>query len=72
MLAHHQTPVRPIAVRISRAATMLDCSRQHVYDLIAKGSLRRVQIEGSTAVRVPVEDIYSVLGLEAPTDGATS
>lgn len=59
----------PIAVRVSHAAALLDCSRQHVYQLIERGALRRLQIDGSTAVRIPLADVYAVLGLEAP-DGA--
>ena len=56
----------PIAVRPSTAAELLDCSRQHIYQLIERGELRRIQIPGSTAVRIPVEDIYGLLGLEVP------
>ena len=60
----------PIAVRVCRAAALLDCSRQHVYQLIERGKLRRLTIDGSTAVRIPLEDVYAVLGLDAPTDGS--
>jgi excisionase family DNA binding protein len=59
----------PVAVKASTAALMLDCTRQHVYKLIERGELRRCQIGGTSSVRIPVSDIYRVLGLEAP-DGA--
>lgn len=60
----------PIAVRASTAAEMLDCSRQFVYKLMESGRLGRVHIAGSKSVRIPVEDVYSVLGLEAPEHAA--
>ena len=60
----------PLAVRVSHAAALLDCSRQHVYQLIERGELRRLQIRGSKAVRIPIEDVYNVLGLEVPHDAA--
>lgn len=58
----------PIAVTITRAAQLLDCSRGHVYQLIERGQLRRVRIAGSTAVRIPTSDLYGVLGMAAPSD----
>lgn len=61
----NDAPTPPIAVRPITAAQMLDCSRAHVYQLIARGELRRLQLSGSSAVRIPVEDIYRVLGLDA-------
>ena len=39
----------PIAVRVSHAAALLDCSRQHVYQLIERGTLRRLRIEVKVA-----------------------
>jgi excisionase family DNA binding protein len=36
--------VRQVMLRVSQVATMLDCSRQHVYDLIAAGDLAAVNI----------------------------
>ena len=54
----------PLAVKPSTAAKMMDCSRQHVYQLIERGELRRTHIAGSTSVRIPVEDVYRVLGLD--------
>lgn len=59
----------PLVVKPSRAAEMLDCSRAHVYALMERGVLRRCQIEGSKAVRIPTEDIYRVLGLEPDARG---
>lgn len=63
-------PVSPIAVKVATAARMLDCSRQHVYQLMERGALRKLTIDGSTAVRIPVEDIYAALGLEPPDAAA--
>jgi excisionase family DNA binding protein len=60
----------PIAVRVTHAAQLLDCSRQHVYQLIERGELRRLRISGSTAVRIPIVDIYAVLGMEVPDEAA--
>jgi len=56
----------PLAVRATTAATMLDCSRAHVYQLMERGALRRLHVAGSSAIRIPVEDIYAVLGLDVP------
>jgi excisionase family DNA binding protein len=61
----------PVAVRATTAAQLLDCSRAHVYQLMERGQLRRIQIPGSKAVRIPTEDVYALLGMEPPkTDGA--
>lgn len=56
----------PLAVRVPHAAALLDCSRAHVYQLIERGTLRRIQIEGSRSVRVPLVDVYAALGLQVP------
>lgn len=63
---------RPLAVRAVTAAEMLDCSRAHIYQLMERGELRRIKIAGSKAVRIPVEDVYALLGMEPPhpTGGA--
>jgi excisionase family DNA binding protein len=58
--------VQPIAVRAATAAQMLDCSRAHIYQLIERGELRRLEVSGSKAIRVPIQDVYAVLGLEQP------
>lgn len=60
------SPAEPLAVKPARAARMLDCSRAHIYQLFERGVLRRVEIPGSHAVRVPVSDIYAALGMPAP------
>lgn len=57
----------PVAVRATTAAALLDCSRSHIYELIERGELRRVSISDSRSVRIPIEDIYAVLGLDMPT-----
>lgn len=61
-------PVTPIAVRVSTAAQLLECAESHIYQLIERGKLRRLHIDGSRSVRIPIVDIYAVLGLEAPED----
>lgn len=58
----------PIAVTVSHAAELLDCSRQHIYQLCERGVLRRLNIAGSTSVRIPVSDLRAALGLDQ--DGA--
>ncbi len=52
-----------LVVKIDQAAELLDCSRQSIYNLVERGQLRRVRIAGTTSVRIPVADIYKVLGL---------
>ena len=58
-----------IAVKAIKAAEMLDCTRQHIYHLVERGELRALKIGSSRSVRIPVEDIYAVVGLEAPAVG---
>ena len=58
----------PLAVRAATAAQMLDCSRAHIYQLMERGELHRIQIAGSKSVRIPVADIYAVLGMDMPAD----
>jgi excisionase family DNA binding protein len=60
---------RPLAVRAITAARLLDCSRAHVYKLMERGELRRIRIPGSKSVRIPVEDVYGLLGMEPPKTG---
>lgn len=54
----------PIAVSVTEAAHLLGCSRQHCYDLMERGVLRRMRVAGSSIIRVPVVDIYAALGLD--------
>jgi excisionase family DNA binding protein len=58
--------VQPIAVKAATASKMLDCSRAHIYQLIERGELTRLEVSGSKAIRVPIQDVYAVLGLEMP------
>lgn len=68
-MARFEAP--PIAVSITHAAQLLDVSRQHVYQLAARGQLRLVRVANSRAVRVPMADIYAALGLnETPATGS--
>jgi excisionase family DNA binding protein len=60
----------PLAVRATTAAQLLDCSRAHVYQLMERGVLRRIEIPGSKAVRIPTEDVYALLGMDAPAGAA--
>jgi len=63
MPAARPAPTVPIAVKVVTAAELLDCSRQHVINLIERGELRRTTIGSSKTVRIPMVDIYAVLGL---------
>jgi hypothetical protein len=36
---------------------------------MARGALRRIEIRGSKSVRIPIEDVYALLGMEPPTTG---
>ena len=65
-------PQRPIVVRATVAAQMLDCSRAHIYQLVERGELQRIQIAGSKSVRIPVSDIYAVLGMDVPAEPVAS
>lgn len=57
----------PLVVRPADAAIMLGgVTRQHVYNLIERGELRRVH-SGRVAL-VPVVDIYRHLGLSTSDD----
>jgi excisionase family DNA binding protein len=60
----------PLAVRATTAAQMLEVSRAHVYQLMERGHLRRIQIPGSKAVRIPIEDVYALLGMDVPAGDA--
>lgn len=51
---------------------MIDCSRQHIYQLIERGEIRRCKVSGSKAVRIPVVDLYAVLGVDMPADERAS
>lgn len=60
----------PLAVRASTAAQLMDCSRGHIYQLCERGVLRRVTVEGSNIVRIPVADINAALGLGGGDEAA--
>lgn len=49
-------------VRVTEAATVLDCSKHHVYDLIARGQLESIDIGGHgrslTRIRLSELDAY--------------
>jgi excisionase family DNA binding protein len=59
-IRQNEQDLEPLVVRIQTAARLLDCSTQHVYNLIAKGELTRVKI-GKSA-RIPMSDIRRVAG----------
>jgi excisionase family DNA binding protein len=58
----------PLAARTATAAQLLDCSRAHVYQLMQRGHLCRIEIPGSESVRIPIEDVYALLGMGLPTE----
>ena len=64
------TTISPAAIvaKPGTVAQMLECSRAHVYQLIERGQLRRINVPGSRAVRVPLTDVYDLLGLPYPED----
>lgn len=53
-----------LLVKPATAAELLDCTRQHVYELVARGQLRKVNI--GRLARIPIEDVYRLAGLEPP------
>lgn len=65
-MARSKPVPKPIVVTVAQAAEMLGCSRQNVYNLFDRGVLRRTNIAGTEAVRIPIEDVYAAVGLEAP------
>jgi excisionase family DNA binding protein len=50
----------PIAVPPAGAAEMLGVTRQTIYNLIARGELRRFKIGAAT--RIPVVDVLKLVG----------
>ena len=57
-----------IAVTDVEAAELLGCSRQHVRKLVARGELRLLNIGTSRSTRIPVVDLYRILGLDPERD----
>lgn len=65
MLAPKRTAVRvgdiyAAAVSPQQAADLLGVSRQHIYNLIASGQLRRYHV--GRCVRIPTDDVLSLVG----------
>ena len=60
--------IGPIVLRIPEVAEALRCTTQHVRNLIERGELRGVTIGTSRTVRVPVVDLYRILGLDPERD----
>jgi hypothetical protein len=58
----------PLVVRAITAARLLDCSQAHIYDLMRRGALGRIEVPGSKSVRIPIADVYALLGMEVPTE----
>jgi excisionase family DNA binding protein len=56
---------QPVVVKPGTAAEMLDCTRSHVYELIARGQLRKITVGRMS--RIPVDDIYKLVNLDPPT-----
>jgi len=67
-MAKSATTPTPLVVSVSTTAELLDCSKSHVYQLMERGKLRRVQLDGSTAIRIPIEDVYACAGIELPAE----
>ena len=59
-------PAHPIVVKATTAAQLLEVSRAQVYNLMARGDLRRITIGHSKSVRIPIEDVYALAGREYP------
>jgi excisionase family DNA binding protein len=49
-MAQEWTSPAPIAVTVSHAAELLDCSRQHIYNLLAAGVLPSVKLGRSRRI----------------------
>jgi len=72
MTTTHDHPLGPVVVSPTTAARMLDCTRAHVHQLMERGELRRLNVKGSRAVRVPIADVYALVGLDAPSMGGAA
>jgi excisionase family DNA binding protein len=59
-------PRKRLAVSITDAAEMIDCSRPFVYTLIEEGKLTPVDLAPRVR-RIPLEQIHALLGIEADT-----
>lgn len=59
-------PAQPLVVKATTAAELLEVSRAQVYNLMARGELRRVTLGNSKSVRIPIEDVYALAGREYP------
>jgi excisionase family DNA binding protein len=60
-----------LAVSITDAAEMIDCSRPFVYTLIEEGKLTPVDLAPRVR-RIPLEQIHALLGIEADTEAITT
>lgn len=60
--------IAPIVVTVATAMEMTQSSRGHIMNLLDRGELRRVTVGESRAVRIPVADIYAIVGLDADND----
>jgi excisionase family DNA binding protein len=52
--------VERLAYSPAEAAAAIGCSRQHIYNLITRGDLRRFKVGGAT--RIPVADVANLVG----------
>jgi len=57
-------PLPPLVVTTADAAAMLRCTEQHLTNLADAGQIRRVNIGTSRSVRIPLVDVYRLVGLE--------
>lgn len=70
MYAHQPSPSRdatPLAYTPAGAAAALQCSRQHIYNLMAAGHLRSVKIGNSR--RIPADALNELLATGTPSAG---
>lgn len=58
------------ALSITDAARYLDVTRKTVYSLIEAGELRRTTISGAKLVRIPVEDLDRLLGIDTDREAS--
>ena len=63
-------PAHPIVVKATTAAELLQVSRAQVYNLMARGDLRRITLGTSKSVRIPLEDVDALAGREYPSGDA--
>jgi predicted DNA-binding transcriptional regulator AlpA len=64
-------PVRPLAFRVRDVQQLIPVSRAHIYNLIQRGALRRLELKDDPrTVLIDPLSVYEYLGIDPAKDGA--